>query len=307
METLWRGNANAWECDELGHLNVRFYIAKAMEAVAGLSDTIGMRGAYSERATATLIPRELTVRFLAEARPGAPLSIRGGVTAHDATGLEAVLLLDHAARGVPAAAFTVRLEHAAPATGKVFPFARRTRAALDLLQVQRPAETAARSLSTGAPERAATLTRADELGLEEISRGRIAPEETDMFARMRPEIAIAKVSDGVVHFQDAFPEQWNAMRQGRAPEAASAVLEARLVYHRFPPAGSGFVIRTGLSDVAKKIRTLVHWAFDPASGAHLWSMEAVACLMDLKARKLRAAAPDALATMNARLVKGLKP
>ena len=40
MQVLWRGNANTWECDELGHLNVRFYMAKAQEALAGLADQL---------------------------------------------------------------------------------------------------------------------------------------------------------------------------------------------------------------------------------------------------------------------------
>ena len=34
--TLWQGTANAWECDEMGHMNVRFYAAKVEEALDGL-------------------------------------------------------------------------------------------------------------------------------------------------------------------------------------------------------------------------------------------------------------------------------
>ena len=63
MQVLWRGNANTWECDELGHLNVRFYMAKAQEALAGLADQLGMHHAFAPDATATLIPRDVTLRF----------------------------------------------------------------------------------------------------------------------------------------------------------------------------------------------------------------------------------------------------
>ena len=31
------GGVNTWECDEMGHLNVKFWVAKAMEALAGLA------------------------------------------------------------------------------------------------------------------------------------------------------------------------------------------------------------------------------------------------------------------------------
>ena len=30
---VWRGGVNTWECDEMGHMNVRFYLAKAMEGL----------------------------------------------------------------------------------------------------------------------------------------------------------------------------------------------------------------------------------------------------------------------------------
>ena len=42
MRELWRGNANAWECDEMGHLNVKSYLAKAMQAVARLIEDAGL-------------------------------------------------------------------------------------------------------------------------------------------------------------------------------------------------------------------------------------------------------------------------
>ncbi|XBQ14904.1 MAG: thioesterase family protein [Oceanicaulis sp.] len=306
MESLWRGNANAWECDELGHLNVRFYLAKAREAVAVLSQMIGMRGAFSRSATATLIAREMVVRFLAEARPGAPLEIRGGVLEHDDTGLTAALVLDHRALGRPAAVFRVRLDHADPSSGKVFAWPERARAALDRMRVDAPAELAARSLSDGAPE-AISLVRAETLGLEPLARGMIHPYETDVNGRMRLEFAFGKVSDAVIHLEAGFPEQWESYRTGAPIAAASAVLEARLIFRRFPAAGSGYVIRTGIANVTDKIRTLVHWVCDPETGEGLWSLEAVGCLLDLETRKLKQPDSGTLAAMKAARIDGLRP
>ncbi|MEQ8406556.1 MAG: acyl-ACP thioesterase [Oceanicaulis sp.] len=306
MDVLWRGNANAWECDELGHMNVRFYLAKASEAIGVLSQMIGMRGAFQRKATATLVPREMTVRFLAEARPGAPLAIRGGVVEHDETGLTAALILDHCALGTPAAAFTVRLEHTDPLTGRVFPFAARTRTALEALRTDPPAECGSRSLSLGPPAEV-SLTRADALGLETLARGMINPGETDIFGRMRLEFAFGKISNSVIHLQSGFPEQWAAYRTGDPLSAASAVLEARLIFRRFPPTGAGYVIRSGISHVTEKVRVLTHWVCDPETGAGLWSMEAVGCLMDLEARKLARIDAETLAMMRGHLIQGLAP
>ena len=306
MQVLWRGNANAWECDELGHLNVRFYLAKAEEAIGALAQAIAMPGAFQDRATATLTARTLTVRFLAEVRPGAPLIIRGGVIDHDETGLTAALILDHCAQDRPAAAFTVHMAHHAPGSERTFPWPARTRAALADMTVAAPAEIETRSLSHGPPEREVSLERAEALGLQEVGRGMITAGEVDAFARMRLESAFGKISSSVVHLRSGFPEQWDAFRAGRPLQAASAVLEARLNFHRFAKAGTGYVVRTGLARVTDKVRTLVHWVCDPVTGAPLWTMEAVGCLLDLKTRRLKPAEPEALAMMKDAAIDGLK-
>jgi acyl-CoA thioester hydrolase len=252
MQVLWRGNANAWECDELGHLNVRFYLAKAEQAVADLAERLGMRRPFSADASATLLVREITVRFLAEARPGAPLLIRGGVLDHDETSASVGLVLDHAASGQPAACFTARLAHVAPATGRRFPWPARLTEALEAARITAPDILTPRSLSTAAPSQAVSLDRADALGLQEIGRGRIGPHEVDAFGRMRPEFLFGKISDSVVHFSEAFPEETAAFAGDGEIEAAGAVLEARIAVRQLPAASNGYVIRSGCARPARK-------------------------------------------------------
>lgn len=76
---VWRGGVNTWECDALGHMNVRFYVARAMEGLVGLASALGLNGAFRERANATLLVGDHHIRFLSEARVGAPLHLVAGV------------------------------------------------------------------------------------------------------------------------------------------------------------------------------------------------------------------------------------
>ena len=300
MQVLWRGNANSWECDELGHLNVRFYMAKAQEALAGLADHLGMHHAFAPDATATLIPRDIIIRFLAEARPGAPLRICGGVTSHDETSLTVAMILYHAASDTPAATFEVRAEHSHALTGRVFAWPQRSLAALGESLIQRPELLTSRSLSQARPDDDLSLEKADALGLQEIGRGRINRDELDAFGRMRAEFGIGKVSDSVIHFSDGFPEQWQAFADNAPLTVASAVLESRLNFRRFPSQGEGYVIRSGLKSASETVRTLVHWALDPVTGKPLWSMEAVACMLNLETRRLERVSPDRLAQLQSK-------
>ena len=60
---VWRGSVATWECDSMGHLNVRYYVSKAMEALIGLAAELGMPHAFTPNAQSTLIIRELHIRF----------------------------------------------------------------------------------------------------------------------------------------------------------------------------------------------------------------------------------------------------
>jgi len=305
MHMLWRGNANAWECDELGHLNARFYLAKAQKAVAELADRLGMRSAFTASASATLIIREAQIRFLAEAHPGAPLTIRGGVINHDDTSATVAMIMEHAGSVQPAATFEIRLDHAAPGCGHAFAWPQRSRNALQAVSIERPGLLDTRSLSEARPSPFKSVNMADALGLQEIGRGRIDPDELDAFNRMRVEFAIGKISDSVNHFSEGLPEQWSAFAENTPLTVSSAVLETRLAFHRLPTMGEGYMIRSGLKTASEKVRTLVHWALDPTNGEPLWSMEAVACILNLKTRKLEPAAPDRLESLQACIKPGL--
>ena len=100
---VWRGSVATWECDAMGHLNVGFYVAKSMEGLIGLAAELGMPGAFSPgRARHPGRPR--TAHPLhAEARPGAPLDMTGGVIEMGETDARLLLLLRHRTGEIAAA------------------------------------------------------------------------------------------------------------------------------------------------------------------------------------------------------------
>ena len=59
---VWSGGVNTWESDEMGHLNVRFWVAKSLEALGGLARVLGMPQAFTTEAGATLVVREQHMR-----------------------------------------------------------------------------------------------------------------------------------------------------------------------------------------------------------------------------------------------------
>jgi acyl-CoA thioester hydrolase len=304
---LYRGSVNAWECDENQHMNVRFFASRAMEGLAFLAAAMQMPHAFKDRATSTLLPLDMHVRFLKEAHQGAPLSMRGGLLSIGEDEATAFQELAHPG-GAPAATFTTRLAHVEPKEMRRFAWSARTRAAADALRCEAPAHGQPRSLDLAAPASDPTRAFADEIGAPIVGRLAVTPDHCDPFGRMRPELFLGRVSDAVpnlmAEWRDAAAKA-AAEKDGVAKTAGGAVLEYRLCPRRWPRAGDLIEVRSGITEVGEKTNRLVHWLFDPVSGECWATAEVVAVTFDLITRKT-IPIPDAQrAALEARRVKGM--
>ena len=302
---VWSGGVNTWECDEMGHMNVRFWVAKAQEGLACLAARLGMPRAFAAGGEATLILREQHIRFLREAHAGAALHMTGGVIALGESDARLLLIIRHA-DGQPAATFQLLVEHATSRDLRAFPWPERIREKAAALAVEVPTFAAARSVDLAPVVSTASLPRAQELGMKRIGLGVIGPAECDVFGRMRPEIFIGRVSDGVGRlFGEVRPGPEVAAGEA-APRIGGAVLEYRVLHLAWPEAGDGVEVRSGFAGCDARTRRVMHWMLDPQSGRAWASAEAVVVSFDLDKRKVvdiseeaqaafRAACPDGLA------------
>jgi acyl-CoA thioester hydrolase len=168
-----------------------------------------------------------------------------------------------------------------------------------------PEKAQSRSVPLDPVETTGSLARAEELGLMRIGLGAISLQETDVFGRMRPELFIGRVSDGI----GGLVGPLRAIVAGHAPNkparTGGAVLEYRLVQLDWPRAGERFELRSGLVGVDKRTMRMVHWMLDPESGKVWGTSEAVAITFDLDARKAVPIEDAAREAMMAQAVEGL--
>jgi len=283
---IWRGGVNTWECDEMGHMNVRFYVAKAMEGLVELAAALGMPHAFAPYAGSTLMVREQHIRFLREAHAGAALHMTGGVVEIGEDSARLLQLLWHSETGALAASFQTVVTHIAPRDGRPFPWSRRTREMAGALAVEVPEQAAARSVSLAPVDSTASLIRADALDLPCIARGAVLPADCDVFGRMRAEQFIGRVSDGIGRLVRGFRDTVSGTADEQPARVGGAVLEYRLIHLAWPRAGDRLEIRSGLVDVDARAKRLVHWMIDPQTGQAWGTSEAVAITFDLDARKI---------------------
>ncbi len=299
---LYQGSVNTWECDDGGHLNIRFHLERALIGLAHLAHALEAPRAFTAAAGATLVPLEAHVRFLKEARPGAPLAMHGGVLEMGASEARVCLDMRHG-DGAPSSVFTLRVAHVDTRGFAPFAWSTRTRAAAARLSCALPEHAAPRSIDMARAPGEANLARAIKLGAARIGAAMVTPDQCDAFGRLRGDHIIGRVSDSVPNLLS----QWRreaAAEAGAKGDAAGAVVEARIVFRAWPRAGDLIEVRSGVAEVSEKTQRLVHWLLNPTSGAAWASMEVIALTFDTATRKTIALSSEARARMAKRVLKG---
>jgi acyl-CoA thioester hydrolase len=302
---VWRGGVNTWETDEMGHMNVRFYLTRAAEGLAGLAAALGMPRAFAAEAAATLLLREHHIRFLREAYAGGLLHMRAGVLSMGETEAEALLVLYHSATGEPAASFIARLSHVTADERRPFPWPQKARERAAALAVVLPDYAAPRSLPLTPFETRASLARAEALGVRRIALGAIGPQDCDVFGRLRADQVIGRVADGIPQLVSDIRATVAEHAEPPPKRTGGAVLEYRLAYLDWPRAGDRIAVHSGLVGMEGSVQRLAHWILDPESGKPWATSMAVAATLDLDARKIVPVSPAARERLNARAIPAL--
>ena len=306
METLWQGSANTWDCDEMGHMNVRIYVEKMMEGLGSFAHLIEMPHAFQPRAPSTLQATDQHIRFMREVHPGRPLRMIGGVLEIGTSDMVLYQEIQHG-DGTPAAVFRTRLQHISAKTGLKFAWSQRTKTALGRLKIDPPTHTLPRSIKPDAPvlaNTAATLGIARASKATRIGMGHVSTEHCDTFGRMRTPWFMGRISDSVPNLLRDWRQQ--VMQTAGGNNVGAAVLEYRLVYRNWPKAGDRFEIYSALARADAKTHSLIHWMVDPDTG-HPWlTSEALAVTLDLEARKIVPSDPDHLAMLEKLAPRGLQ-
>jgi acyl-CoA thioester hydrolase len=298
---VWRGSVAAWECDQMGHMNVRFYVARAMEGLVELAAQLGLPGAFRTHAEATLIVRDHHVRFLREARAGDPLVMQAGVVTVEDDQVRILQLLRHARTSELAATFQTLAVHATAREQRPFAWPRRVRDAAGALTIAVPAQAEPRSLTLDPASGGATLAEAERMRLIPLASGAFGAQDCDVFGRVEAQHVIGRIADGVPSLAGLL-----GGREGPRPSnLGGAVLEYRLAYAAWPRAGDRYVVRSGLIGFDQRAQRLAHWMLDPETGEPWATTEAVAVSLDLEARKIVPLDDDARARLAERVTPGL--
>ncbi len=298
----WRGEALAWEADELGHMNMRFYFDRAHEARAALAHKLGMPAVYKANALSTLAPTTQHIKYIKEVRPGHGMFVRSGVVELGAMDITLIHMI-YGHEGILSATILETLSHIAVRSHVQFGWSSRTQILAQNYLVNIPDAAIPRNTDPKETPGTTTMDAADILDLQTIGRGTFKPSECDVFGYVLPTAIIGRVSNSAQHLKTGWPDLDFASDDGMS----GALLEACARHKNRPKAGDLYEMRSGLRSASHHVRELCHWILDPVSGKCWTSFVGVGCRFNLNTRRLVKVDDATLALLNKGVVKDLKP
>lgn len=297
---VYRNSVQTWEIDQMGHMNVQFYVDKATAGLAVLGQHLGLGPEFTRREGARLVTCDQHIRFLREQRAGAPLRLRAGVLAANARRLRVYLELTNPASGEVAATFINEAELLDVTSREPRPLPEAVLERAERLRAELPDYAAPRGLELTPPRPAPRLEEADALGMLATYLGPVQPTMCDLDGRLATRAYMGIVSDSIPNL---LVETLSHDRS--QSKIGGAALEYRFVYHRAPRPGDIVTVCSAVRAIAAKTYNFCHWLFDAVSGEAIATAEAVAIMFDLQARKAIPIPDEARARLERFLIPSL--
>ncbi|MFT3809757.1 MAG: hypothetical protein QM698_07545 [Micropepsaceae bacterium] len=270
---VYRGYVNPWDCDEMGHMNVQFHLAKASEAFEGLLVSLGLDIA----ARRTVRVARTRVRYLKEMHVSELVHIHAApVRFHDGH-LNAVLDVRNGA-DEPSVLFEFEAEGVALSNAPEL-------AAFASPDGLRPGD-----------EGEGTLEAAG--GFRETIRNIVRTEQCDRNGGLSPRGVMGRFSEGQGHLWSMLdaPRAWQ-----RTAGLATATLDHQIRYAAKPKAGAQVKLLTGIAGASSKTIRFRHWLFDAETDELVAAAMGAALFIDRTTRRA-VTLPDQVAAAARRLI-----
>jgi len=298
----WRGDVTISECDELGHLNMRYYLSKARQARHMFFMGLGLPHSFEKGTPSTVRFRECHIKFLKEARPGMSLSVQTGILAKRETEIDLLHMIFHR-DGSPSATIIETVDHVYLRTGQTFPWPNRVESAAQKHVTTCPDIAKPRGLSKDTPMMGPSLEQLVQLPLQRIGVGVFTKRESEPFNYVSAHNFVGRLSDSITSFTAGWPEiadgSWEASR------IIGVMLEFRLRVHSPAAQGMGYHLYSGVQSHTDKVRRIIHNFVDPVSGQNYASLIAVNGLINLETRKFALPSQNSLAQLSKVLIPKL--
>ncbi|MBL4864157.1 MAG: thioesterase family protein [Rhodobiaceae bacterium] len=282
MIDTYRGYVNPWECDEMGHMNIQFYLGKTSDAAFHQQAFMGLGFEHQKRERTTYVALEHHIRFHQELFASDLVAVRSGVFSIQEKTMRIYQEVRNALADTLSATLVVDVGHFDMTTRKLTPWPDFARTQADKLLIERPTHADPRSQPDGSLDRDVSLARAERLDMGETNRSAVNRWECDSNDHMNARFYLARFSECQGHMWARSGLDRHAQK---AKGLATATVEMRLAYFQELTAGQTLLVRTGLEAQGPKTLRYRHWMFNAETGDPVAAAEGTALLISRETRK----------------------
>ncbi len=300
----WAGECSAWECDNLNHMNMRHYLTKVHQARQMFFIRHGLAKAFKMDSVSSVRVRDFHIKYLGEARPGAPLYIETAPLSLGKSDVSLCHVMYHLS-GRLAATIVENVEHISLLTQETFAWSSPFRKSLEDYQVKLPHHARPRGIPAGLVSNPLSQQALKNIGLSPAAHGVMQAYEMGLNGSARPECLLGRVTESVNHADSIYPELKDP--EFVAQGGSAALLEAHAFLNGRIETGDGFDFYTAPTDINENTRSFVHNIVNSVTGENVFSMIAVGGLFNLNTRKLTKTDQPQIKKLIAKTVTGLVP
>jgi acyl-CoA thioester hydrolase len=271
------------EIDHLGHMNVRYYLEKALHASRTLTAEYGLSSEACDKLGAVLELRDAFTRHYREQLVGEHLTMMGGILDVESDGLRLYHELVNPARSERAATFVHEMKLRRRESRAPLPLPEMIAKAAGDARVAWPEHGKPRTLDLQRVPPAISLEVARERDLAMRRERVVLPEECDA----QGFFLASRYQELVWGGEPRDPGRGGMplFEMGDGGRFGWATLESRGVLRELPRAGARIQSFGAEVDLAEKTSFRHHWVFDLDSGALLCTSSIVNLAFDIGARR----------------------
>ncbi|MBE7635380.1 hypothetical protein GUA87_00865 [Sneathiella sp. P13V-1] len=272
----YRGAVEAWECDQMDHMNVQFYSDKASAALAHLLNALGLTPARIREEGKTLRYKNLRIQYKAELRGGSLISGVSGIRSADKTEIRGFTNLYNTGTSVLSCNQEFALVYQDLKSGEIEDIPDDILEAAKVLCDEHVKEYAPKPIQH-------TIIPATPLdNMFETNRSAVDVWECDLWGNIETKQIVARFSDAASHImahvgitRDTFKDR----------NLGSAALDYYMEFHNPIKESQSLVLKSGLLDRMEKLFVFGHQLIDCDTGKVANTTTVLGCYFDMTKRK----------------------
>jgi acyl-CoA thioester hydrolase len=272
----YRGAVDAWECDQMGHMNVQFYMAKVAEAFGHLQNSLGLSPEVIRQQKKGLRFKDLRIQYKAEVHAGSILHGLAGIRRIEGDNLIGFIHLFDTAFNRLSSAYEFTVVYTDLDQHTPLPLPSFLRDAADQMADNHP------NMYQPAPFAGSMMPAKPLANMFESARSSVDVWECDIFKHVEMRHVIGYFSDAATHILGAVGLTREAVRDRNL---GSAALDYYSEFHAPVRMSSPIALKSGLMGAEGKIFRFGHNLVNLDTNEIAVTTTVLGCYFDMTARK----------------------